>query len=365
MRKGRFLGWWALVALFVLFVGCESPGLLSAPTPTPAPACFTYSTYDGAVWQIDVDGGRVRLLAPDGIHKWRLAWSDDRRWLAYVGLGFPEPGVRTETLFVVDREGENVREIAGPHRSIHYEWEDTRHVRLGVADVLTPDRPQEREWFLADVETGALVEVEEEWAMPTPPPEPRLLESPNGQWTVQSEREGARRAFYLLDRDGNRISLIYEQPADAEREFTMWSRDSQWFLYMPLDSDDPYYGDLYLYHPASLSSRQLTNYKGEQGWPATMSYFEWSPNGEWLLFSLTDSVAANQLCVVRFGDAPDLRCFDVRWKANLFVWSSDSRFVAFLASVETDLYVLDVVSGEVRNLTNDGSAQVEDYITAY
>ncbi|MBN1248625.1 MAG: hypothetical protein JXC32_13280 [Anaerolineae bacterium] len=348
--------WGTVPALLVslLFSGC-------GPATT---AWFTYSTYDGAVWQIDVEGNRIQLLPSDSVQKWHLEWSDDRQWLAYVALEYPQPGVRTETLFVVDREGQNDRKIAGPHLSIYYEWENAHHMRLGIADASSPGQPQERDWFLVDVETSAVVEIETEWPTLTPLPEPRLIESPDGQWAVQSMREESSRTFYLLDQHGNRVAPIYEQPAEAAEEFTIWSRDSRWFLYMPLRSSYPIYTDFYVLQPESLAATRLSNCE-ERGDIWLVLGLQWSPNGEWLLFSLTDSTSANQLCVIHFDDEPDLRCFNVQRKSGDYVWSSDSRFVAFVSSVETDLCVLEVSSGEIRNLTNDGDSQVEESITSY
>ena len=77
---------------------------------------------------------------------------------------------------------------------------------------------------------------------------------------------------------------------------------------------------------------------------------------------------ANQLCVVNVKhDAA--RCFDVRWKQNQFVWSRDSRFIAFIGRTggnePQDLYALEVANGQVKNLTNNGNSEYEDWFTAY
>jgi Tol biopolymer transport system component len=302
-------------------------------------------------------------VTPDNIPKWDLQWSDDHQWLAYMGWESSEPGVKMGSLFVVDGDGKSVKKLAGPNRSIFYDWDDVNHIRIGVADTLTKGGPQERDWFRVDVETGVGTRIEVERTIPPPLPEPRLIEAPNGQWIVQSKAEGSKRAFYLLDKNENQLALIYEQPSDLGKEFTMWSKNSQWFIYSPLN-EDRYYADLYLYHPATLSSRRLTTFE-EQGW-FWIGGFEWSPNGDWLLFALDGPVKANQLCVIDFDRDPDVRCFDVGYKSSQHVWSSDSRFVAFLAGglETTDIYILEVSGGKVTNLTNDGASEIEDQITA-
>jgi hypothetical protein len=359
------------------FVGCTHPA--SSPTPVPTPwstPSFTYSARGGAIWQIDLDGNRTRLAAPDGMHKMGLGWSKDRAWLAYVGIQFPEPGVPIEEIFVMDRETRSVRKIAGPYRGAAYEWDDARHILFVGPDpgVGPPDPPQEVDRFRVNVETGTVVGIESEmwWTWPPPPlPEPHRLGAPNGQWPVQSIEEGSKRVFYLLDAGGNRLSAIYEQPANVSGEFIIWSSDSRWLIYIIPFDDDVYDGDLYLYDPANMASRQLTHHEEELGKPVIMSNFEWSPNSEWLLFRRWSAIAGSQLCTIHLGRDPDLSCFDDSWNIALspydtYIWSSDSKFVAFLEESEGgDLYVIEMASGEVRNLTNDGDSVVELYVTAY
>ncbi len=365
-----------LTSLIVMasFGGCRHP----APSPTPVPTpwstpSFTYSARGGAIWQIDLNGNRTRLAAADGMHKIGLEWSKDRAWLAYAGLQSPEPGVWISELFVIDRETRSVRKIAGPYRYAYYEWDDARHIRFTGPDppIAPPDPPQEKYWFRMNVETGTVVGIESEmWTgTPTPLPEPHLLEAPNGQWAVQSIEEGSKRTFYLLDASGNRLSAIYEQPSDVVGEFILWSSNSRWLVcILPFDND-AYDGDLYLYDPANMALRQLTHHEEELGKPTIMSNFEWSPNSEWLLFNRWSAVAENQLCTIHFGRDPELSCFDDSWKMSsvfgTYIWSSDSQFVAFLESEEVDLYVIEMASGEVRNLTNDGDSVEELYVTAY
>ena len=356
----------------ISFVGCAhpTPSLTQVSTPLSTPG-FTYSARDGAIWQIDLDGNRAMLVAPDGIHKIGLEWSEDRAWLAYVGIQFPEQDAQIAELFVMDQETKNVKKIAGPYRYAYYEWDDARHIRFTGPDPSTPaDSLQEViNWFTMDVETGNVVAIDSEaWTKPSASlPENQLLEAPNGEWAVQSIEEGSKRIFYLLDADGNRLSTIYEQPADNSMEFTMWSKDSRWFIYVPVDSDNN--GALYLYEPANLASMQLTHYKETQGGGTIMSNFKQAPDGKWLLFRVWSASDENQLCLACFESAPNLSCFDDPWKVSsvfsTYYWSTDGKFVAFLESEEVDLYTIELESGKVRNLTNDGGSVEELYVTPY
>jgi WD40 repeat protein len=276
--------------------------------------------------------------------------------------------VSTETLFVLNREDGTVKKIEGPHRSIVYGWDGAHHIRVGVTDLLTPDRRQEWDWFLVDVESGDFAQLEvPKWSRPTPPPEPYLIESPDGKWAFLSREEGLLRTFYLVDVAGTQVATIYDQPASIDDRCTMWSEDSQWILYIPFHGNSPYDGNIFLFHPDDLSSIQLSHYHGERR-IKDICCLKWSPDGEWLLFELEDSVRANQVCVIHFSSAPDLCCFDdIVVKSGQIVWGSDSRSVAFLATVaeENDIYILDVFSGEIRNLTNDGNLEIAEELIAY
>jgi len=274
-------------------------------------------------------------------------------------------GVRWEKLFVINREGTVIKQLTGPYRKLSCpKWRDADHILVGATDEPRTMPPWGRTWFQINVQTGISVSLGLD-AYPrvthTPLSEPRLVEAPNGQWAVLSQAEGDTRIFYLLDAEGNTVAPIYQQPADILSAYTMWSRNSQWFMYQPLENKDDYDGDLYLYNPRDLSTRRLTTYE-ERGEPFSISAFRWSPNGEWLRFEISDTEGI-KICIMHFGDTPDLRCFLVGSTAQL-TWSSDSRFIAFLSWAASDIYLLEVSSGEIWNLTNDGEARLELEITA-
>lgn len=341
---------------------------LYAVTPTlqqtelPAPH-FTYSTRNGEIWRIDTEGHRVQLLAADSAQKVSLKWSDDHQWLHYVAWQYPD-GVQWQTLFVINREGTIIKQLAGPYRELTSEWQDHNHILAGVTDTPRTMPPWGRTWFQINVQTGISVSLgidAHPRATFTPLAEPRLVEAPNGQWAVLSQAEGDTRVFYLLDAEGNTVAPIYQQPADIITKRTMWSQDGRWFIFAPLENKDDVYGDLYLYNPRDLSTRRLTTYE-ERGEAFSISAFSWSPNGEWLRFEISDAEGM-KICIMHFGDTPDWRCFLVGSTAQL-TWSSDSRFIAFLSWAASDIYLLEVSSGEIRNLTNDGKAHLELEITA-
>jgi Tol biopolymer transport system component len=347
---------------------------------------FTYSTRNGEIWRIDTEGHRVQLLAADSIQKVRLKWSDDHQWLHYVAYQYPD-GVRWQTLFVINQEGTIIKQLIGPYRELTSEWQDNNHILAGVTDAPRTMPPWGRTWFRINVQTGISVSLGLD-AYPratfTPFAEPRLVEAPNGtkgstmsveqarlaesrlveapngQWAVLSQPEGDTRVFYLLDAEGNTVAPIYQQPADIFTKYTKWSPDGRWFIFAPLENKDDYDGDLYLYNPRDLSTRRLTTYE-ERDEAFSMMGFSWSPNGEWLRFEISDAEGI-KICIMHFGDTPDLRCFLVGSTAQ-HTWSSDSRFIAFLNWAASDIYLLEMSSGEIRNLTNDGKSRLELKIT--
>lgn len=374
------------MACLGLLLGCSAlmPGPSAVPSvtslsnscaPTPLPATiptsqqavllaphFTYSTKSGEIWRIDTEGHRVQLLAADSMEKRGLKWSDDHQWLHYVAWQYPD-GVRWQTLFVINQEGTVVKQLAGPHRELVFEWQDVNHILAGVTDAPRTMPPWGRTWFRINVQTGISVSLGVDvypQATFTPLAEPRLVEAPNGQWAVLSQAEGDTRVFYLLDAERNPVASIYQQPADITTEHTMWSQDGRWFIFAPLENKDDVYGDLYLYNPRDLSTRRLTTYE-ERDEAFLMRGFSWSPNGEWLRFEISDAEGI-KICIMHFGDTPDLRCFLVGSTAQL-TWSSDSRFIAFLSWAASDIYLLEMSSGEIRNLTNDGKSRLELEIT--
>lgn len=368
---------WLVVAM--LLSGCQSAGVPTEPTSSMRYPLFTYSTFEGAIWQLDAAGQRDQLVAADGIMKRTLVWSDDHQWLAYVAQEYPPPP-RTEvdSLFVMDRNGKNKRKLVGPAGQIpDLAWTDARHLQVVAFDfgisVQTPVAEQSYATIEVNIETNSISSLERPGGTSTGSSFGIVVsrfgpfKSPNGRWAVASRIEGAQVVFYLQDAQGNQVDRVFDQPAEPPLLWLMWSPDGRWLVYKS-PAVDTFLGDLYLYDPVSHSSRRLTSfYKGGSVTFFT-SYHQWSPDSRWLVFATNGNGISNQLCMVEAERDP-ARCFDVRWKNNQFVWSRDSRFVAFIGGVgenaASDIYVLEAASGKVTNLTNNGNSEDEVWITAY
>jgi hypothetical protein len=98
---------------------------------------------------------------------------------------------------------------------------------------------------------------------------------------------------------------------------------------------------------------------------ALTANLEWAPDSKHLAFSLFDSREPNQLCILLVARR-ELTCKDVKYAVNQFVWSVDSRYLAFLAPAGNpalhDIHALDTATMEDKNLTNDGEAEWEESI---
>ncbi len=378
-REGQIfvISGWLVVAM--VLSGCQSPSAPAEPTRTVRDPLFTYSTFEGAIWQLDAAGQRDQLVAADGIMKHTLVWSEDHQWLAYVAEEYPAPSrTRVDSLFVVDRSGKNNKKLVGPAGQIpNVEWTDTRQLQVVAFDfgisVQTPVAEQSYATIEVNIETNSIRRLERPGGISTGSPFGVIVsrfgpfESPNGQWAVASRIEGAQQVFYLQDAQGRQVDRIFEQPANPPLLSLMWSPDGRWLVYSPA-AFDTFLGDLYLYDPVGHSSRRLTSFYRGATVTFFISYLHWSPDSRWLVFATDGGGIPNQLCMVDVKRDP-ARCFDVRWKNNQFVWSGDSRFVAFIGGAgkdaASDIYVLEAAAGVVRNLTNNGNPEDEVWITAY
>lgn len=356
---------WA-VLLGILLVGCQTAA--SSPqgqsSVSPSVASFTYSVFPGGLWQVDLNGRKVSLLPDDGVEKWHLGWSPDRKTLAYVARYY-EPGGAEESLFVLASGGQP-KKLIGPATQILYRWSDTprqidvwsSQARLNTPPPTNADGTTGR-WYRVDTETGAAVETRPPDNTPSSP-----LPSPDGKWSLAMEPDNDQMAVYLVDSSGIKVAKLFAQrPVLGLVPPGLWSPDSRLIAFV-LDRGAS--SDLYVFSLETKVTAQLSHY-ADKGQYALMSDLEWSPNSQWLSFAFSDTQSANQLCLVRNVDYT-LRCFNVGWKANEFVWSTDSRYVAFLAPITDarlqDLYALEAATGQVLNVTGDGETQNEDWFTA-
>lgn len=346
-RKSRLLI--SLVSL--LIAGCSvlprSTGVLA----------FTYSTYQGSIEQVNMLGEKRLIVPADGVHKRLLRWSPNQTYLAFVAVEFDSDG-KKDTLWVVDADGGNARLVFGPALALLYSWEaDSRaiYIEEAVAFERIPfDKDTVIRAYSVNVETGNVHEVARRTDLfPLP------VESPDGTKSVWTDPTNDAWALYLLDSEGNRLSMIYQPPLGRVAN-GVWSPDSQQLAIVKPEDEE-----IYIYTIRSQnwnkSSSLSTTHNDYQ-----ISNVQWSPDGNWISYMLNDQEQARQICAFQVDEREwNERCFNTQWISNEYVWSPDSRLIVYLGktpSGKTDLFAVDVREGTILNLTQDGNEVIEECI---
>jgi Tol biopolymer transport system component len=367
------------VALLIL-ISCGTSTPTLPDMPVLLPAIFTYSTIDGAVWQVDTMGNREQLIIADGIRKRDLLWSEDRRWLSYVSERFSPPQqVKTQSLHLFEQKTKTIKNLLGPVRNVNsVDWIHQNQIQAVLFDLsIDPNLPPAEvpyQTAIVSAETGKLLSLEATKARRLPSEaemaqtrfEP--IRSPDGEFAISNEVDRGRMVFYLLDANGTQVARIYDQPLDATSGFRLWSPDSHWLVYQVL-GDTSQLGDLFLYDVAKRTAKKLTDFFNGGNPPSYMSNIRWAPNSKWFMFTTDVNNIANQLCFAKI-DSDAAKCLDVQWKLNQinFVFSRDSRMLAFVARIGNqphDLYAFDIESESIVQLTNNGNTEIEDWFTEY
>lgn len=334
--------------------GISQPSILSTPSSLPKPVTFTYAGLDGGIYQVSLSGQKSTIVRADGVLKEAPRWSPDGKHLAYVTSEWtPE---KMQSLWVVDVNGANPCRLFGPAKGLRYAWKDGGHA-IYVEEAISFRRfPFEEgaiiQSYVIDVQTTAAQPIggqRESSVMPT--------ESPDGKWAVVPEKTGDKWVLYLLDRQGNKVRVIYE-PSSGEMVTGEWAPDSRRLaIFLPREKE------IYSYDVYSAKWRKLLSLSTTHGHYPLVTNLRWSPNAEWLSYLLSDQKLVNGICVLHLADNSE-RCFDTTWISNDYVWSSDSCSIAYVAkdSGETDLFAVNVLDGVLTNLTQDGNSVFEHSI---
>lgn len=349
-QKGK--SWVLLVLLLTVSCAPMSP-------PSEDPFAFTYSTYQGGIYQVKISGEKSPIIPPDGTHKWGLRWSPDQSRLVYLAAEFTSDG-RRDTLWVVNADGSDARLLFGPAKALGYWWEEngqTIYVEEAISFERIPfDEDTVIRAYTIDVETGVVQGVKRKTELfPLP------KESPDGNRAVWADPTDDKWTLYLLDSEGNKLSVIYQPSSLDHMTHGVWSPDSQ-RLAITRPGDE----EIYLYEIDTREWIQVSSLSATHREYST-SYEQWSPNGEWLSYLLDDQEHLHQICVLRIEDRSE-QCFNTQWISNAYVWSRDSRYVAYLSktsSGEIDIFVVDVYEGVIMDLTRDGNNTLEDWIAQW
>jgi len=342
--------------LLVLLVSLLIAGCARLPR-SPGIVVFTYSTYQGSIEQVNTLREKHSILPADGVHKRLLRWSPDRAYLAFIAVEFDLDG-KKDTLWIVDADGDNAHLLFGPAPALWYSWEaDSRTIYVEEAvsfgqfpfDEDTVIRP-----YSIDVETGSVHEVARRTDLfPLP------VRSPDGTKSVWTDPTNDEWALYLLDSEGNKLSMIY-QPPHGRVVSGVWSPDSQKLAIVKPEDEE-----IYIYSISSQNWNKLSSLSTTHN-SYQVNSVQWSPDGNWISYLLNDQEQVRQICAFQVEEREwNERCFNTQWISNEYVWSSDSRFIVYLGktpSGETDLFAVDVREDAIINLTQDGNEVIEEHI---
>jgi TolB protein len=168
--------------------------------------------------------------------------------------------------------------------------------------------------------------------------------SPDGQSVVATFESGGNTNLHLLDRSGNLIRRLTEDPGIEVSP--AWSPDGKQIVYVSDRSGSP---QLYILDQQSGKSRRLTYSGGYNTSP------EWSPKGErivytgrvgsrFAIFSISADGGESRKLTSESSDSEDP------------TWSPDGRFIAFSSNRagRYHLYVMQASGENQRRLTGSG-----------
>ncbi len=213
---------WMFVIFLLYLAGCGS---------TPSSYISTYTTYQGGLYQISLSGEKQEIVPPNNIHKSLLAWSPNRTILAYIEDKYTPKW--TESLFVVNADGSDVRRLFGPANPLLYSWEDDRtlYVEEAVSYTRIPfDTDSIIKAYLIDVTNGAVHETQK-----------KQREKPTGYWSPDHQKladtnstEPQRPICVLF------VATQSQKCFDAQWAMNVvaWSPDSRYIVYLGKTADD-------------------------------------------------------------------------------------------------------------------------------
>ncbi len=126
--------------------------------------------------------------------------------------------------------------------------------------------------------------------------------------------------------------------------FPAWSPDGQQLAFYSQRNQRT---DLYLMNADGSDLHRLVDSGGAESSAA------WSPDGQWIAYASLHSPAIG-LYIIRPDGSGGQRL--TSFQSVTLVWSPDSQYIAFVANCDgnCDIYVVEVSSGKVRQLTHNG-----------
>ena len=179
----------------------------------------------------------------------------------------------------------------------------------------------------------------------TPPASGEATSSPAatepGRIAFQADRENETSGIYVMNPDGSNVVQLVDDPAVYEMS-PIWSPDGSLIAYITMSADGTMQGGVFIVDP-------------EGGQPVLVddnyayARATWSPDGSML--AMGGDGSERGIGVYHVAEARFESLTDDGGTAPL--WSPDGSRIAYNVAPPKDIRIVDVVTGETRNLTDD------------
>jgi len=259
------------------------------------------------------------------------------------------PGVFNTRIAYVSNSGGRFKDIFVSHLDGSEKFQVTDNHTINLSPAWSPDgrsvlyssfKDRNQTLFLFELYSGKETKF-------TPRGGGRYLSgkfSPDGQTIVATMESGGNTNLYLLDRSGNVIRQLTNNPGIEVSP--AWSPDGKQIVFVSDRSGSP---QLYILDLASGNSRRLT-YSGSYNTSP-----EWSPKGDRIVYT---GRVANRFAIFTIPvDGGEPRKLTAEsFDSEDPTWSPDGRFIAFTSNRagKYHLYVMQAGGDNQRRLTGSG-----------
>ena len=259
------------------------------------------------------------------------------------------PGVFNTRIAYVSNSGGRFKEIFVSHLDGSEKFQVTDNHTINLSPAWSPDgrsvlyssfKDRNQTLFLFELYSGKETKF-------TPRGGGRYLSgkfSPDGQTIVATMESAGNTNLYLLDRSGNVIRQLTNNPGIEVSP--AWSPDGKQIVFVSDRSGSP---QLYILDLASGNSRRLT-YSGSYNTSP-----EWSPKGDRIVYT---GRVANRFAIFTISvDGGEPRKLTAEsFDSEDPTWSPDGRFIAFTSNRagKYHLYVMQAGGDNQRRLTGSG-----------
>jgi len=296
---------------------------------------IAFKNDDGWYWVISADGSDIYKL-PDPIGNGHYSYGDDCHRAAWSPTGSQLAVISDGNIFVLSADGSNAQKITDrSHTDYCIDWSpDGQYLAFSSdrADVIERGVAYTDIFIIHPDGTGLKkITSSDKFCI-------RVDWSPTGEWLVfDCMRDGAN--IYLSSRDGSRL---WQLTSDSTSRNPSWSPDGNSIAFEGRGGGDDYNKyNIYVMDSNGANIRQLTN--NDRSFHPV-----WSPDGRSITFMYApDDGDLEFRAMDADGNHKRLLAKGIDY-TSLPSWSPDSRYITY--GIGSDLYVLDVISGNISGL---------------